>query len=335
MQKAESPNRTAHSFERAELRGRVLDGRYRIGEVLGIGGTAVAFEAVRLVDGENLVVKVLRPTFVDNADLVRNLKREGEVARTVVHPSIVTVYDEGILSGFEGADGSPYIVMERIRGECLQRLLRRTGVLAPDVVGAIAMRVATILHASHQHGYVHRDVKPEHIFMDRADDGSLRIRLLDFGVCASERAPRDEREREQGRVFGTPSYVSPEQASGNPNVDGRADIFGLGIVMFEAVTGRMPFTGSNVANLLRRIIREDAPRAGLLRHDLSFAFDEVIARSMARDPEDRFHSMRSFSRALAPLVTDRATVDRTLLSMLRLGPSPQESVATRHDVHAA
>jgi serine/threonine-protein kinase len=112
-------------------------------------------------------------------------------------------------------------------------------------------------------------------------------------------------------------------------------VFGLGIVMFEAVTGRLPFTGSNVANLLRRIIREDAPRAGLVRNDLSFAFDEVIARSLARDPEDRFHSMRAISRALSPLVTDRRTVDRTLLSVLRLGTSPEESVRTRPDVRAA
>lgn len=320
--------------ERAEVRGRILDGRYRVGEVLGIGGTAVAFEAVRLEDGENVVVKVLRTMFVDNPDLVRRLRREGEVSRTVAHPSIVAVHDEGILSGFPGADGSPYLVMERIHGECLQRLLRRVGVLAPEVVGALTMRVATILHAAHQHGYVHRDVKPEHIFMDRAPDGSLRVRLLDFGVCASVRAPRDEREREVGRVFGTPSYASPEQASGNPDVDGRADVFGLGIVMFEAVTGRLPYTGSNVANLLRRIIREDAPRAGLLRHDLTFAFDEVIARSLARDPEERFHSMRALSRALAPLVTDRQTIDRTLLSMLRLGPSPQEGIRTRNDLRA-
>ncbi len=321
--------------ERAEVRGRILDGRYRVGDVLGIGGTAVAFEATRLSDGEDVVVKVLRPTFVDNPDLVRRLRREAEVSRTVPHPAIVPILDEGILSGFAGADGSPYLVMERIHGECLQRVLRRVGVLAPEVVGAIAMRVATVLHASHQHGYVHRDVKPEHIFMDRASDGALRVRLLDFGVCASARAPRDEREREVGRVFGTPSYASPEQASGNPDVDARADVFGLGIVMFEAVTGRMPFSGSNVANLLRRIIREDAPRAGLVRQDLSFAFDEVIARSLARDPEDRFHSMRALSRALAPLVTDRRTVDRTLLSALRLGPSPQEQVSTRHDVRAA
>ncbi|GAB4195229.1 MAG: hypothetical protein OHK0013_01200 [Sandaracinaceae bacterium] len=323
------------SHERAEIRGRTLDGRYRVGEVLGIGGTAVAFEAVRIADGERVVVKVLRPSFVDNPDLVRRLRREGEVARTVPHPAIVSVLDEGILSGFPGADGSPYLVMERVHGECLQRVLRRVGVLAPEVVGALAMRVATVLHAAHQHGYVHRDVKPEHIFMDRAPDGSLRVRLLDFGVCASARAPRDEREREVGRVFGTPSYCSPEQASGNPDVDGRADVFGLGIVMFEAVTGRLPFSGSSVANLLRRIIREDAPRAGLVRQDLSYAFDEVIARAMARDPEDRFHSMRALSRALAPLVTDRRTVDRSLLSVLRLGASPQEAVQTRHDVRAA
>ncbi len=322
--------------ERAELRGRILDGRYRVGEVLGIGGTAVAFEAERLEDGEPVVVKVLRPSFVDNPDLVRRLRREGEVARTVVHPAIVSVFDEGILSGYPGADGSPYLVLERIHGECLQRVLRRVGVLAPDVVGAITMRVATVLHAAHQHGYVHRDVKPEHVFMDRAPDGSLRVRLLDFGVCASARAPKDERDREVGRVFGTPSYCSPEQASGNPDVDGRADVFGLGIVMFEAVTGRMPFSGSTVANLLRRIIREDAPRAGLMRHELSFAFDEVIARALARDPDERFHSMRALNRALSPLVADRPVVDRTLLSILRIGArAPAEGVRTRAAVDAA
>lgn len=322
--------------ERAELRGITLDGRYRVGDVLGIGGTAVAFEAERLSDGESVVVKVLRPNFVDNPDLVRRLRREAEVARTVPHPAIVAVLDEGILSGYPGADGSPYLVLERIHGECLQRVLRRVGVLAPEVVGALAMRVATVLHTAHQFGYVHRDIKPEHIFMDRAADGSLRVRLLDFGVCASARAPRDERDRELGRVFGTPSYCSPEQASGDPEVDGRADVFGLGIVMFEAVTGRMPFSGSTVSNLLRRIIREDAPRAGLLRHDLSFAFDEVIARAMARDRDDRFPTMRALNRALSPLVADRPTVDRTLLSLVRTSqPSPQQGIRTRAAGHAA
>lgn len=318
--------------ERSDLRGRTLDGRYRLGDILGIGGTAVVFEADRLSDGEPVVVKVLRPTFVDNPDLVRRLRREVEVYRNVRHPGLVPMYDEGILSGFPGADGSPYLVMERVYGECLQRLLRRTGTLSADLVGAIAMRVASILHAAHGHGYVHRDVKPEHILMDRDENGSLRVRLLDFGVCASVRAPKDERDREVGRVFGTPSYVSPEQASGDPDVDARADIFGLGIVMFEALTGRLPFSGSNVANLLRRIIREDAPRAALIRHDLHHSFDAVVAASLARDPEDRFPSMRSLSRALTPIVADRTSIDKRLTSVLRFESPRSAGLETAKDM---
>ncbi len=318
--------------ERSELRGQILDGRYRIGDILGIGGTAVVFDADRLSDGEPVVVKVLRPTFVDNPDLVRRLRREVEVYRNVRHPGLVPMYDEGILSGFPGADGSPYLVMERVYGECLQRLLRRTGTLSADLVGAITMRVASILHAAHAHGYVHRDVKPEHILMDRDENGSLRVRLLDFGVCASIRAPKDERDREIGRVFGTPSYVSPEQASGDPDVDARADIFGLGIVMFEALTGRLPFSGSNVANLLRRIIREDAPRAALIRQDLHHSFDAVVAASLARDPEDRIPSMRSLSRALTPIVADRPSVDQRLTSVLRFESPRGASLETARDM---
>lgn len=312
--------------ERSELRGKILDDRYLLGDVLGIGGTAVVFEAERLEDGADVVVKTLRPTFVDNPDLCRRLRREGEVARTVGHPGIVPVIDEGTLR-----DGSPYLVLERVRGECLARLLRRVGTLPPDVVGLIVIRIASILHAAHAHGYVHRDVKPEHIVMDRDATGALRIRLLDFGVCASERAPEGERQREVGRVFGTPSYVSPEQASGDPDVDARADVFGTGIVMFEALTGRLPFTGSNVANLLRRIIREDAPRAGLVRQDLDFAFDECVARAMARCPEDRFPTMRALARGLAPLVGDRRAVETRLVAMLDARSLPADAIATRRE----
>lgn len=314
--------------ERTELRGVTLDGRYRLGDVLGVGGTAVVFAATRIDersdDDPDLVVKVMRPQFVDNADLQRRLRREGEVWRAVRHPGLVPVLDEGTLP-----DGSPYLVLQRVRGECMQRLLRRLGTLPPDLVGAIAMRVASILHAAHAHGYVHRDVKPEHILLDRADDGSLRVRLLDFGVCAAATAPKDERDREIGRVYGTPSYVSPEQASGDPDVDARADVFGLGVVMYEALTGKLPFSGSTVAALLRRIIREDAPRALLARHDLDVAFDHVVATALARDPEDRFPSMRSFSRALTAIVADRRSVDRRLTAVLRFDSVPAPAAGAR------
>lgn len=316
--------------ERSELRGQTLSGRYRVGEVLGAGGTAVVFEA----DDQSgihpdIVIKTLRPVYIDNPDLIRRLRREGEVARRVAHPGIVAALGEDILE-----DGSPFLVFERVRGECLARLLRRVGTLSPEVVGWIATRVASVLHAAHAYGYVHRDIKPEHIVMCREED-EISLRILDFGVCASDTAPQDERDREIGRVFGTPSYASPEQASGDPDVDARADVFGLGITMFEAMTGHLPFTGSNVANLLRRIIREEAPRVRDIRPEISIGWDDAVARSLARSPEDRFFSMRSLARTFAPLVGSRRAAELELMRLIDEESERVESVATRRGAFAA
>lgn len=308
-------------IERADLYGAVVGGRYRLGRPLGIGGTSVVFEAERLADGATVVVKTLRDTFVSHAELARRLRREGEVARVVAHPGIVPVLDEGILE-----DGSPFLVLERLSGECVARILHRRGPLPPSYVAAITLRAAAILHAAHAHGYVHRDVKPEHIVLDRTIDGYLDVRVLDFGVCASSRAPEEERESERGRVYGTPAYVSPEQASGKPEVDARADVFSLGTFMFEALTGRVPFTGPNVANVLRRIIREDAPRVGLLLPDLDLRFDDVVSRALARKPEDRFPSARSLARALLPLCGDRRHVEAEIARSIR-GRTPAPDLA--------
>jgi serine/threonine protein kinase len=300
--------------ERAELRGAVLDGRYRVGACIGIGGTGVVFEATRLADGAQFVVKTMRPCFAHNVDLGRRLRREAEVSRVVPHPGLVAVYDEGTLE-----DGSPYLILERIAGESLARLLLRIGVIAEDEAAAIGIRVAAILHAVHKSGYIHRDLKPEHVLLDRDANGDLQVRLLDFGVCSAATAPIDERRREQGRVFGTPSYVSPEQASGNPEVDERADVWGLGVVLFESLSGSVPFTASTVNNLLRRIIREDAPRVSLASPHVTWQLDGVIARALARDPESRWSTARAFARALSSHVGQRLTTERRLAQMLRVG----------------
>lgn len=315
-----------HVAERRSLRGSVLEGRYQLGGALGIGGTSVVFEARRLEDDAPVVVKVLRDTFAFNVELITRLRREIEVARRVAHPGIVPVFDEGMLE-----DGSPFVVMQRLEGECVARLLRRCGPMQPKHVAAITIRAAAILHAAHGQGYVHRDIKPEHVVLARTADGRLDVRILDFGVCASASAPEDERESERGRVYGTPAYVSPEQACGNPDVDGRADVFALGTFMFEALTGRAPFIGSNVTNLLRRIIREDAPRVGLLLPDLDLRYDTVVARAMARRLEDRFPSARSLARALLPLAGDRRQTEAELAELVRHRSEGQDLVATIPD----
>lgn len=318
------------STERADLRGKILEGRYRIGACIGVGGTGVVFEAERISDGVSVVIKTMRPVFAHNTDLVRRLRREAEVARRVNHPGIVRVLDEGLLQ-----DGSPFIVMERIRAESLSRFLLRNGQLQSEEAVVVALRVAAILHAVHRHGYVHRDIKPEHVMLDRTADGDLVVSLLDFGVCASDTAPTDERERERGRVFGTPTYVSPEQAMGNPDVDARADVYGLGLLMYESLTGRVPFTAPNVAALLRRIIREDATPVATLEPSVPRALEDVVTRAVARNPEHRFASARALARALVHLVENHRGVERTLASRLQVATEVAEGAQTVQNAPAA
>ena len=309
----------AMSMERTELRGALLSGMYRVGGCIGVGGTGIVFEARRERDGAMLVVKTLRPKFAHNPDLVTRLKREAEVAQTVFHPGIVPVLDHGLLQ-----DGSPFLVLKRLYGESLSRLQRRLGPLPVSETAVITMRVASILHAVHLAGYVHRDVKPEHIVLDRNRLGELEVALLDFGVCAAGTAPRDERERERGRVYGTPTYVSPEQASGNPDVAAGADLYGLGVTVFELLTGEVPFRASDVTQLLRRIIKEDAPRVSLRAPHAVGAMDDIVAKLLQRDPQQRFPSARALGRALTPLVIDRVAAERRLANALHVGVATQD-----------
>lgn len=301
------------SLERSELRGQILDGRYRIGSAIGVGGTGIVLEAERLATLEPVVVKMLRPTHAGNTDLNARVRREIEVARRVFHPGIVPVVDHGTLP-----DESPYLVMKYMRSESLATYLRRQGPLDTRQVSVIMARLASILHSVHRHGYVHRDIKPEHILMNRGSYGELDVHLLDFGVCAAETAPADERSRERGRVYGTPSYASPEQASGNPYVDARADLFGVGSTMFEALTGRLPFTGANVNDVLRRIIRDDAPRASLLSPRVCGKMDDLLSKLMSRNPAARHPSARALMRALEPWLQERAGTERAFADTLQI-----------------
>jgi serine/threonine protein kinase len=309
--------------ERAELCGQVLSNRYRIVKRIGLGGTGVVFEAADLHERRRVAIKTLRPCFVSHIDLGIRLKREAEVARNVPHPGIVRVHDQGMLD-----DGSPFIVMPLMQGESLSRLLLRVGELGEPQVAALVTRVAAILHSAHAAGYVHRDVKPEHILLNRSDTGDLIVHLLDFGVCAAHSAPAEEKQREVGKVFGTPSYVSPEQAAGLADVDARADLFSLGIVMFEALSGRVPFSGSTVSKLLVRIIRADAPRVREVAPQVSPHFDQLVACLLAREPAERFPSARALARALAPYLVERKIIERGIASNLQLTSQLSDTAPT-------
>ena len=301
------------STERIELRGQLLDGRYLIGRAIGTGGTGIVFEAERLATLERVVVKMLRPAHAGNSDLKSRVRREVEVARRVFHPGIVPVIDQGTLD-----DDSPYVVMKHMKSESLSSYLRRCGPMEPRQIAVIVARLASVLHSVHRHGYIHRDIKPEHILLDRGAYGELDLHLLDVGVCAADTAPADERNREKGRVYGTPSYASPEQASGNPFVDPRSDLFGVGVTMFEALTGKLPFTGPDVTAVLRRIIRHEAPRVREVAAHVDEGMDALIAKLLSRSPSGRHPSARALMRALEPWLQERVRTERALSSMLRV-----------------
>jgi serine/threonine protein kinase len=319
------------SSERSELVGETLDGRYRVLRQIGLGGTGVVFEALCLRSGERLAIKTLRPSFVDQLDLGARLRREGEVARRVLHPGVVRCLDAGKLH-----DDSPYLVMPLLFGESLAQLLAREGDLPRPEVMLIASRVSSILHSAHSAGYVHRDVKPEHVLLGHGPNGGLRVFLLDFGVCSSLWAPVEERQREAGRVFGTPSYVSPEQASGEVKIDGRADLFGLGIVMFEALTGQLPFSAPTLTKLLLSIIREKAPRLRDVLPGVEPGLDAIVTRLLARDLAERMPCARSLSRALLPYAAERPQAERRLVALLQVDEHEDVSrCETARDTHSA
>jgi serine/threonine protein kinase len=292
------------------LIGLTLDRRFQVTSRIGGGGTGIVYEGVCLHSGQKVAVKTLRPSLNRHADLGTRLRREVEVSRRVLHPGVVRILGEGTLS-----DGSPFLVMPLLVGESLARLLVRYGELPCSAVLMIANRVASILHSAHTAGYVHRDVKPEHIYLSKTPRGELCIHLLDFGVCWSVHTTSEEKRREAGRVFGTPRYVSPEQAAGEVQIDGRADLFGLGVVMFEALTGCVPFMAPSVAKLLLRIIRDDAPRVREMV-EVDADVDSLVAQLLVRERARRMASARTLTGALLPYAGQRLAAEQLLLGLM-------------------
>ncbi len=311
---------------RSELSGALLDGKYRLLRPLGIGGNGVVFEAETLRDTGIVAVKVLKRDAAHHPDLCRRLEREARAGRELHHPGLLRTLDEGCLD-----DGSPYLVSERVRAESLALLLERRGPLPLQHALSISARLAAVLHAVHSRGYVHRDVKSEHVLLSRGESGELELRLIDFGVCLAPDDPPEQQRRERGRVFGTPGYVAPEQARGDEHVDGRADLFALGVVLFESLTGERPFSGPNVAVQLRRVLEERAPSVRRLRRDVPPDVERMLAQLLEPEAEHRPQNGRFVARFLSQHLPRTESHERVLARLL----SPRDPVEQEASACAA
>jgi serine/threonine protein kinase len=294
---------------------------YQVGEVLGTGATGLVVSAIRRGDGREVAIKTLQPSLAHDLDLVHSLEREATAGRTIRHPGVVPVLDQGWLS-----NGAPYVTFPLLRGESLLSLLGRHQRLEAREAAWIVERVARVLGAVHGAGYVHRDIKPEHVLL-APERERLRVYLIDFGVCQAPDQDGTPLNSERGRVFGTPGYLAPEQAKGEA-ADGRSDLYGLGCVLFEMLAGRPPFPGKNPARVMYRSLCEEPPRLEPAS-GLPAPLCQLSHRLLAREPSVRPENARTVARMLAPLLGDELEVEQLIARKVRGSAAPTGTTPTR------
>lgn len=270
-----------------DLVGAVLGGKYRIRQRIAAGGIGTVYAAEHLTLGSHVAVKVLRGAAAEDASEVARLRREARVQVFVEHPNIVQVLDLDQMP-----DGSIYVVMELLQGMTLARHVKTIGPLSPKQAVEVFCQVCHALEAAHTFGIVHRDMKPGNIFL--CDDGTAKV--LDFGMSKLSQA---ESITQQGFTLGTPEYMSPEQCIG-AELDGRADLYSVGVVMYEALTGSLPFKVSKRRVLLELHQHENPESLRERRPDLELpeALDQAVLACLAKRPEDRPESARELERRL-------------------------------------
>jgi eukaryotic-like serine/threonine-protein kinase len=277
------------------LVGRILGERYRVLAIIGEGGMGTVYRVEHVVLGKRMAVKVLRPEFSGDEDLVRRFQREAAAASRVGQENIVDVTDFG-----RTREGNLYFVMEELEGRSLAALLHEVGPLPFERSARILAQVCRALAAAHAHGIVHRDLKPDNVLVMRGEDGHDFVKVVDFGISKSPGEGSDRITR-AGTIIGTPEYMAPEQGSA-ASVDHRADVYGFGILAYEVLTGTVPFQGPTaVATLVEHQTRAPEP-PGQRRAGLPPALEQMILRALRKKPQDRQQSMGEVGEELSAVL---------------------------------
>ena len=313
--------------------GRTLDGKYTIQGALGRGGVGVVFRAWQHSMERAVAIKVLRSGLVEDATAVRRFLQEVRSCGRVVHPHVVTAFDFG-----ETADGELYLAMELLEGRTLAELMATEGPLAPARAASLLAGICEGLHAAHEVGLVHRDVKPQNV-MVLANTGATGefVKVLDFGLAKLKSVEAGETLAgatpesitRTGTVCGTPAYMSPEQIMGGA-VDRRADVYSRGVMAWEMLAGRLPFVGDAPMRILLGHLHEAPPPLSLLAPQVPPELAALVMRALAKDPAQRPQSAAEFRRGLLnldtlaaappPLAIDGETLDRFPVTDVPAGP---------------
>ena len=272
--------------------GDVLAGKYRVDRILGIGGMGMVVSATHLDLDQSVAIKFMLPAAMESADAKQRFMREARAAGRLTSEHVCRVSDVG---QFES--GQPYIVMEFLQGQDLGTLLKRKGPLPIGQAVDFILQAAEGMAEAHAHGIIHRDLKPDNLFLANRVDGSQVIKVLDFGIS---KAHVTGIATKTGDIMGSPAYMAPEQMQSTRDVDERADIWSLGVILYQLISGRMPFVADTLPALCLSVIHDAPPSLASIRQDLPSGLAEVVMKCLAKDKNGRYGTVLDLAKALSP-----------------------------------
>lgn len=297
--------------------GSFIAGRYRVLEKIGEGGMGQLYACLDTVLSREVAVKLMQRSLAAEPQVAERLMREAMLAAQL-RRHVAQVFDCGMLE-----TGEPFIVMELLSGQDIYTVLRESGPLDPGDVSALMLQVCDGLAEAHEKGIIHRDLKPENLFCATQPDGEVVIKIVDFGVSKQVTGRRMRAQTNPGESVGSPQYMSPEQITAPSEVDARTDIWSLGVVMFELLTGVLPFRGPGTARICAAVLTEPTPSISDYRSDVPPALEFIVRRCLEKDRDRRFADVTQLSAALTAL--EAATpVPRSRFTSVR-APSPVDA----------
>ncbi|MGH9551024.1 MAG: serine/threonine protein kinase, partial [Terriglobales bacterium] len=269
----------------ASLIGRTIGGKYQVENMLGEGGMAVVYRATHLQMERTVVIKVMQGWLLSNKNSGERFERECKITAKLNHPNIVNVYDVGMIN-----DVQPYLVMEYIKGEALADRIGRQGAQPVTTTGNIIAQICRGLQEAHNQGIIHRDLKPENVLLQDKSDRPDWVKIVDFGI--SHAVEGSKRLTKTGKMIGTPEYIAPEQLRDRA-IDVRTDIYSLGVMIFEILTGKVPFSGESAEAILMKHLLEQPPPLSMYRDDLEddSPWQTIVTKALEKNPDDRYQTV--------------------------------------------